>query len=986
MNFLRQIERGIPMKRISSRIIGLTFAAILSLSVVTAQKKVLTHDVYDSWKSLGGTQLSNNGKWLAYSINPQEGDSVTEIKSTDGSKVYKIDRATNVRITEDSKFLIATIIPTRAETLKATRDKVKPEDRPKNSLVILNLASGEQTVLERVTSYSLAPKGSNWIIYRPEPPKPEPAKADLPKPPTDSVMDRASEDLVIASPSQAKQEEPKKEDPKKKKGHGDGATIVIRNLATGEETKMENVGTSDTDEKGTKLFYNSTPKGVDGHGVFVYDFASKNKRAIIEGLAQYTRISLSDGEKRIAILTDKDDYANEKPSFSIYIAETSGGAAKRIAHEGDKGVPKGWYVPSSSTLRWSKAGDRLLFTTVEKPSDEKKEEVPEDEKVSLDIWSWQDVELQPQQLLRANAARNKTYDALYTLSTNSIVQIETPEVDSVSLPRELNGNWGIWTKALSSGAGTTPDDNYLVDLRTGATKLLYKNFYGSLFFSPTGRWIVGFDSKTKESFLIDPNTGARTNMNDRFPYPIYDTKDDHPFGGGPYGTAGWNKDDSVIYVYDEFDIWALDVTKPGKAVCVTNNFGRSWSTTVRYVSVDPEAEFIDASKPSYVALFDTKTKDSGYGITTFNQKSSPTKLIFKDKLISALSKAQDADVFMYRQQDVNEYSDVYITNAKLESGKQFSDVNPQTSEYVWPTVELVSWTSLDGDKLQGKLYRPDNFDYGKDYPMITYFYEVESDSLHQYQTPAPSASTINIAWFVSNGYVVFVPDITYKVGYPGESAVSAIVSGVNKVVDMGFVDPKRLGIQGQSWGGYQVAYLVTETNMFAAAGAGAAVSNMFSAYGGIRYGSGAARQLQYEQGQSRIGGTMWEYPLRYLENSPIFFADKVQTPLLMMNNDADGAVPWTQGVEFFTALWRLQKPCWLLVYNGEDHNLMQRKNRKDLSIRLGQFFDHYLKDAPMPVWMSEGLPASKKGTTMGTEIPAKKGGGAPGEPAPANLP
>jgi dipeptidyl aminopeptidase/acylaminoacyl peptidase len=304
-----------------------------------------------------------------------------------------------------------------------------------------------------------------------------------------------------------------------------------------------------------------------------------------------------------------------------------------------------------------------------------------------------------------------------------------------------------------------------------------------------------------------------------------------------------------------------------------------------------------------------------------------------------------------------------------------SDANPQTKDYVWPTVELIDWYSNDGERLQGLLYKPSDFDVTKKYPMITYFYEKSSDTMYRYQTPAPSASTINIAYFVSNGYCVFVPDIPYKVGYPGESAVSAVVPGVHKVLDMGFVDPKRVGIQGQSWGGYQVAYLVTETDMFACAGAGAPVSDMFSAYGGIRWGTGLVRQLQYEQGQSRIGGTPWEMPLRYIENSPVFFADKVKTPLLIMHNDADGSVPWWQGIEYFTALWRLHKPVWMLVYNGEDHNLIQRKNRKDLSVRLQQFFDYYLKDAPMPVWMAQGVPAKDKGSTMGFEYVTKPGGG-----------
>ena len=162
--------------------------------------------------------------------------------------------------------------------------------------------------------------------------------------------------------------------------------------------------------------------------------------------------------------------------------------------------------------------------------------------------------------------------------------------------------------------------------------------------------------------------------------------------------------------------------------------------------------------------------------------------------------------------------------------------------------------------------------------------------------------------------------------------------------------------------------MITQTDKFKAAGAGAPVSNMTSAYGGIRWGSGITRQVQYEQGQSRIGKDLWSGYDLYIENSPIFFVPKVTTPVLIMHNDKDGAVPWYQGIEFFTALRRCGKIAWLLQYNDEEHNLVERKNTKDLSIRLSQFFDHYLKGAPMPKWMKNGRPAVDKGYDLGYDL------------------
>jgi dipeptidyl aminopeptidase/acylaminoacyl peptidase len=230
--------------------------------------------------------------------------------------------------------------------------------------------------------------------------------------------------------------------------------------------------------------------------------------------------------------------------------------------------------------------------------------------------------------------------------------------------------------------------------------------------------------------------------------------------------------------------------------------------------------------------------------------------------------------------------------------------------------------------------------------MIVYYYERYSDKLNSHYVPSPSRSIVNFPYYNSNGYIVFVPDITYTTGHPGKDAYNSIMSGTLELMKRPYVDSANMGLQGQSWGGYQTAFMVTQTGMFKAAMAGAPVSNMTSAYGGIRWESGVVREFQYEQGQSRIGGTLWNKRDLFIENSPIFFADRITTPLLIMSNDTDGAVPWYQGIELFTAMRRLGKPAWLLSYNGEEHNLTKRPNRQDLS-------------------MKEGIPAVLKGKETG---------------------
>jgi dipeptidyl aminopeptidase/acylaminoacyl peptidase len=346
------------------------------------------------------------------------------------------------------------------------------------------------------------------------------------------------------------------------------------------------------------------------------------------------------------------------------------------------------------------------------------------------------------------------------------------------------------------------------------------------------------------------------------------------------------------------------------------------------------------------------------------------KWVLEPFTFANFTKTKKQPVIAYVKNNFTNSPDVWITKDNFKTQTKITDINPQQRDYNWGTSELVKWKAANGTELEGLLFKPENFDASKKYPMIVYFYERNSDLLNVYRAPAPSRSTINITYFASNGYVVFIPDIVYEIGHPGESAIDCIIPGVRKICENSWADSTNVAIQGQSWGGYQVAYMVTRPEAFKwkAAEAGAPVSNMTSAYGGIRWGTGMVRQFQYEHTQSRIGKTLWDGLDLYLENSPLFFADKVETPLLIMHNDADDAVPWYQGIEYFTALRRLGKPAWMLQYNKETHNLTSRVNAKDLSIRLSQFFDHFLKGAPMPVWMKTGVPATLKGIDWGYEL------------------
>jgi dipeptidyl aminopeptidase/acylaminoacyl peptidase len=441
---------------------------------------------------------------------------------------------------------------------------------------------------------------------------------------------------------------------------------------------------------------------------------------------------------------------------------------------------------------------------------------------------------------------------------------------------------------------------------------------------------------------------------------------DSPSLAGSYGIAGWAPSDEAIYINDRYDIWKFEPEGQRAAVNLTNGNGRANKLTYRYQRLDRDEDFINFREKAVLSVFNEWTKASGYAYGSMDDPMTPTEIVMKDMSVYGLNKAKDADRVLVRMSTYEEYPEVYAANSvEMDGLKKLTDMDAQEDPYNWGTAELVEFESgYDGEIMQAILYKPENFDPNKKYPLIAYFYERRSNSLHSHPSPAPSASTVNIPYFVSNDYLVLVPDIKYEDGRPGKSAMDHVVPATKAVVAKGFVDESKMAIQGQSWGGYQVAHIVTQTDMYAAAGAGAPVSNMTSAYGGVRWGSGMSRMFQYEKTQSRIGGTLWDKFDLYIENSPLFGVPNIKTPLFIMHNDADGAVPWYQGIEFYMALRRLQKPSWMVVYNDEAHNLRQRKNRKDLSVRMGQFFDHYLKGAPMPEWMAYGLPATLKGRTL----------------------
>lgn len=939
------------MKRILFSIV-----LLMSTETLTAQpteKKPLTHDVYDSWNKIAGESISQNGSWIAYTLAPQEGDANLIIAERGTPRCDTIPRGNAARFAMNSDFCAFSIKPFYKDIRKARIDKKKASDMPKDSLGIMRLSDRKMVKIPRVQSFKLPEKGSGWIAYLLEK---EIAVTDTSKK-KDATKKIDGEDAGTDD-----------KDTKDEKG----TTLIARQLESGKDTTFRFVSDYMFNKDGSRLLFITT--GNDSTmkpGVLCFDTKLWRLDTLAFGKGKYKQLAFDDGGTQAAFLADRDTSKSKQRFFSLFVWSASEPSAHVIADSTTENLKEHWQISENGKLSFSKDGSRVYFGTAPIP-------IPEDttlyesETAKLDIWNWQDPLLQSQQLKNLDEEKKRTYSAVIHLKKNQLVQLGNIDIPVVTPGSEGNADvaLGLSTmpyRKLISWDGENYTDAFIIDIKTGKAKKILDNVKGSPVLSPNSRFVLWYDERKLQWFTYNVKTEVITNITNGIAVPLYDEMNDVPDDPSTYGSLGWLEDDQSVLIYDKYDIWSVDPMGEKAPVNVTHGTGRKEQLVFRYIRLDTEEKYLNSNQKLLLKAFDDVSKSAGYYMTTLGTSAPPEKLYMAPADLSNPIKAKTTGDIIFIQSSFINPPDVYETTLAFTDIRRMSDTNPQQKKYLWGTVELVKWMAGSGQSLEGLLYKPDNFDPKKQYPMIVYFYERNADQLHRYWAPAPSASIINASVYASNGYLVFIPDIRYEIGYPGKSSLECVVSGTLKLISMGFVDSSHIGLQGQSWGGYQVAYIATHSRLFRAAGAGAAVSNMTSAYGGIRWESGMSRMMQYEHQQSRIGATLWEKPLLYIENSPLFNAPYCSTPLLLMNNDADGAVPWYQGIELFSALRRLGKPVWMLVYNNEAHNLMERKNRKDLSVRMMQFFDHYLKNAPLPVWMKKGVPAIEKGKTLGLE-------------------
>ena len=929
-------------------------AAVLGLCcALRAQTKAPAQPAdYGQFESLfmsrdfGG--LSPDGKWLAYGINRSNRNNELRVTNLADGNTKTAAFATQPVFSSDSRWVAYAIGYSEAQEEKMRKDK-KPIHR---KLGLMNLSTGEQIVIESVESFAFSPNGAYLALRKYPPEKSE--KKDGP----DAAAKTEDEDTP-------------------------GAELMLRLLSSGRDTSFGNVSEfawQDLPKTGTLLAMAIHSEDKTGNGVQLFNTENSSVRVLDSSSSVYSGLVWRRDSSDLAVLRSKSDDHREGPT-QCALAWTHLGQSSEASHvydpTTDKKFAAGMRTVGFQQPSWSSDGEIVFLglakweDKIEAPkkdaskndADAKDSKAPgkdkdqdSDEPAAVAIWNSRDVEVMPKQKLNAKNDRHKNMLAAWHLQGGELVQLGKDLDEHIEplkhQPVAVADNWSAY--AMDRSIGRPAADVYLVNLSTGERTKIQERLNDDYYLdaSPAGKYLLYFHDDNY--WTVNTSTRAVVNITKSIPTTFVDRESDYTIKQKPaFGVAGWTKDDSSVILYDKFDLWQVS-PDGGHSTKLTD--GAAEQVRHRYVRLNPRDEFIDAEKPLYLSLFGIWTKKSGFARLTSGASGSFTEehLVWLDKNVNQLAKAKDADVFEYVQQSFTDSPNVFIGGSDLKNPKRATDTNPFQNNYAWGHEELIEYRNSRGERLQGALYYPAGYDSSKKYPMVVYMYEKLSDGLHQYSAPS-ERNYYNAGAVTSHGYFMLEPDIAFRPRDPGVSVVDCVTSAVKRVMQMGVVDPKRIGVMGHSWGGFDSVYLATHTtNFFAAAVAGAPITDLISNYGNHHWSSGIAETDHIETGQQRMDVPLYEDLQAYIRNSAVFGVQNMTTPLMIEVGDSDGTVFYHQGVELYNIARRAKKNVVLLEYAGEDHGLRKKANQIDYQHRIFEWFGHYLKDEQAAAWITNG--------------------------------
>lgn len=898
----------------------ITGLLIFSQLAFSQDQKPLTLDDYGQWNRIRNAAISPNGNWMTYAYAPNDGDARLHVRAIDGDTLRTAINGKQVAFSADSKWVAYLTDPTEKEAKKLKSGK----KRVLSDLQLVNLGSNASHDIKGTKSFSFS-KASNYIAIH--------------KHASDAKADHKGSDLIL------------------------------KDLKGDQTLNIGNVSSYAFNKAGTLVAYLVDADGDSGNGVYVIDLNNHRSWPLHTGAHTYAQMTWNKVGDKLAVLFGSKEEGNVERDNTLYwttnlaAGMSTAGSQNTYAPADDSSFPQDMVISDYGRLTWNESGTQLFLGIRAQDKEVKKADEIE---ANVDVWHWKDEQVQSRQMIQANRDRRSTYSSVLNLGNKKFIQLANDDMPNVRL--STKSPWAVGSLNASYRTDVTIPGNYAdlysINTSTGAKALIAKRVYWNMGMSPNGQWTLF--SQNGEMMGYNFSKGNITNLTAKtgksFRNEAFDTSVEKP----TYGVAGWSKDGNWLMLNNKHDLWAISLNS-NETKNITQEIGDKGDIRFRLMRLDREEEDFDLTKPLMLSAYGEWTKESGFYEVKVGKK--PKALRFEDKMLGRIIKAKDANRVMYTEQTFVDFPDYWVSDLSFKKPKKITEANPQQSGYKWGKRVLVDYTDERGHKLQATMALPADYEAGKKYPMVVYFYEKMSQRHHQYSMPTyddrPHMST-----YASNGYLVLMPDIIYDEGKPGSSALDDVTSAVKEVIKQGYADPERIGLQGHSWGGYESSFIVTQTDMFATVVTGAPLTNLISMYNIVYKRSGNLNGAILEWSQGRMGVSPWENMELYRSQSPIHHADKIATPFLILHGTADGAVDWLQGLEFYTAARRLGKEVILLSYPGEPHHLSKEENQKDFQIRMKQYFDHYLKGTEAPLWMEQGVKHLDK-KRIGPEVMGK---------------
>ncbi|NGP75790.1 S9 family peptidase [Balneolaceae bacterium YR4-1] len=895
----------------------------LTVSLYAQDKKKLEPEDYGQWQRITGTSFSDDGNWFAYNISLVDGDGWLMFKKvgSDSTGEYQFMHGFNPNFSENNRWAAFQIGVSDDEREKLEDQKKKV----KYKLGLMDLRSAEVDTFENIQSYEFAETGNHLVMtkYKPE---------------------------------------------EQKSGGND---LLVHDLSSRQNQLIGNVSEHAFNEQGTLLAVTIDASEKLGNGVQLLNLRNRSVTVLQSDTADFKDLTWSEEENALAFLKSVTDENYEDETHTIYAYRNLPGTMQpRVFSQSQyDAFPNDYRVVDFRDLQWSDDRETVFlgikeWEQKEKPEKEQDEEGKvksdstqnEEEKdlyegldsTNVEIWHWRDDQIQPRQEVLSNQLKQDNHLSAWHLDANTFVQLGDSLIEQVQLTGDQKHAVGYVEKPYEPTFEEEWRDIYLIDVESGEKeKILERREFVNT--SPGGDYLLYFWDNEWRAYDIDEReeVNLTSELETRFEnYHLVNGREQQR----PFGSGQWAEDDAWVLLYDEYDVYRA--TPDGNSITKLTN-GATDSIRYRQVRLDYENDFVDENAPLYFYIYGDFTKKRGYA--RLDRRDRLQTLLYEDRQIRYLNKADDAGKFVYRAESATDSPDFFYVEQSFNNPIALTNTNPQQEEYYWANDELVTFRNERGQKLQGRLLYPANYDPDKQYPMITYIYERRSQDMHSYTVPT-RRSPYNFRRFSSEGYFVFQPDITYELRDPGMSAVASVVPAVEKVLESGMVDREKLGLTGHSWGAYQTSFIITQTDLFNSAVAGAPLTNMVSMYNSIYWNAGITDANIFETSQGRFPDPWWMDWDKFIDNSPIFNIKNTETPLLVEFGTDDGAVDFNQGVELYTTMRRMEKPFVMLVYEGENHGLAREENQIDYATRAFQWHDHYLKGEEAPDWIKEGLP------------------------------